>query len=180
MVTGKGLFVTGTDTGVGKTQISAALVHHLVKAGYPIDVRKPAESACLKTRNGLTAQDALTLAQAAKSASTESICPYRFESAVSTARASELSGHSLLLGMLQHACHSEHFVIVEGAGGWYSPIAKDGLNADLAGLLRWPVLLVAADRLGCINHILLCLETMRQRKLTCVAVVLNQTQAQQP
>jgi len=68
--------------------------------------------------------------------------------------------------------------LVEGAGGFYSPLAADGLNADLAVALQLPLILVVADRLGCINHCLLSLEAIAHRGLHTVAIILNQTETE--
>ena len=75
---------------------------------------------------------------------------------------------------------AQDFLLVEGAGGFYSPLCEDGLNADLAECLALPVLLVVADRLGCINHCLLSLEAIARHGLSVQAIVLNQTQPPAP
>ena len=86
----------------------------------------------------------------------------------------------ITIEQLDQACKysGDGFVLVEGAGGFYSPLADDGLNADLAGALQLPVLLVANDRLGCINQILLTAESISNRGLKLAAVVLNAKEPQ--
>ncbi len=99
------------------------------------------------------------------------------EPALSPERAAALSGKTLTLDDVQAAClkgvADTDFLLVEGAGGFYSPLALGALNADLAAALSLPVLLVAADRLGTISHTLMAVEAIRRRGLTLAGVVLN-------
>lgn len=174
-----GLFVTGTDTGVGKTRITAILAHLLNDRGRVVRPRKPVESGCQLGDAGLIPEDAVSLQAAAKSDELLTIiCPYRFESALSPERAAALVGKSLTLEEVSAACRQgvteSDFLLVEGAGGFYSPLASGVLNADLAVALSLPVLLVAADRLGTIGHTLLAVEAIKRRGLTLAGVVLNQ------
>ena len=175
-----GVFITGTDTGVGKTRIGAALAHMLLGRGLSVRVRKPVESGCHKgTDNALVPQDAAVLRKAAGSTEPlEIICRYRLQAPLSPERAAELEGMTLDLGRLHTACMegigSDDFLLVEGAGGFYSPIARGALNADLASGLGLPVLVVAADRLGTLNHTMLTVEAVRMRGLTLAGLILNQ------
>jgi dethiobiotin synthetase len=174
-----GLFVTGTDTDVGKTQITAALARLLNERNVIVRPRKPVESGCRLDDADLIPADAITLQSAAKSDELLiNICPYRFESALSPELAAALVGVSLTLDEVCAACRQgvteADFLLVEGAGGFYSPLASGVLNADLAVALSLPVLLVAADRLGTIGHTLLTVEAIKRRGLTLAGVVLNQ------
>ena len=172
----EGLFITGTDTGIGKTWVGCHTAKALRQRGVKLQVRKPAESGCLMTASGLLPRDAQALRAASGSPEPlERICPYRFQAAVSPPRAAELEGRSLTLAMLIEACQRspDHWLMVEGAGGFYSPIAEDGVNADLAAALSLPLLVVAPDRLGVINQVLLTLEAARRRGLEVMAVFLN-------
>ena len=180
MTTLRGVFVTGTDTGVGKTYVGAVVIRCLRARGVSVVPRKPVESGCEGAGGELIPADGTVLHTAAGRPSTlDEVCPYRFEQPLSPARAARLEGLDLTIADLELACRhgvGEHdFLWVEGAGGFYSPLAGDGLNADLAACLGLPVLLVAADRLGCINHVLLTVEAIRTRELDLVAVMLNQT-----
>jgi dethiobiotin synthetase len=175
-----GVFITGTDTGVGKTWIGTALAYCLaVKYGLVVRPRKPVESGCLSNAGKLLPSDAAAL-QAAANASEplEQVCPYRLQAALSPERAALLEGVEIDLGKLAAACvngiSQGDFLLVEGAGGFFSPLAAGVLNADLAAILRLPVLLVAADRLGAINHTLLTLQAIEQRGLTLAGLILNQ------
>jgi dethiobiotin synthetase len=180
----KGLFITGTDTGVGKTHISCLLAQQLLGAGFTPIPRKPVESGCSRNADGqLVAADARALMQACEYPQPQSVvCPYPLQAAISPAEAARLQDESISLAQLQQACalaenetqNDSARLLVEGAGGFYSPLCADGLNADLAQRLKLPVLLVAEDKLGCINHILLSLQAIESRGLEVFAVVLNQ------
>ena len=179
----RGLFVTGTDTGVGKTHIAAKLAHLLNLRGLVVRPRKPVESGCLRDESGLIPADALMLLTASGNNETlADICPYRFESALSPERAAALAGQNLTLENVVAVCRqgvSENdFLIVEGAGGFYSPLASGVLNADLVVALSLPVLLIVPDRLGAINQALLAVEAIKHRGLKLAAVILNQVSPQ--
>ncbi len=175
----RGLFVTGTDTGVGKTHIAANLAHLINRRGWVVRPRKPVESGCLSCQGELIPADAATLQIAADSDEhLTQICPYRYESALSPERAATLAGQNLTLENIVTVCREgvaeTDFLLVEGAGGFYSPLASRVLNADLAVALSLPVLLVVTDRLGAINQTLLAVEAIKNRGLTIAAVILNQ------
>ncbi|MDI1291906.1 MAG: dethiobiotin synthase [Methylobacter sp.] len=173
-----GLFVTGTDTGIGKTRITAALARLLSERNLIVRPRKPVESGCRREGDRLVPEDARTLQAAARSDEPlERICPYSFEPALSPERAAALAGTSLTLDEIRAAClqgvAENDFLLVEGAGGFYSPLTSGVLNADLAAALSLPVLLVTADRLGCIGHTLMAVEAINRRGLVLAGVVLN-------
>ncbi len=167
----KGLFITGTDTDVGKTYVTSLLAQQLQGVGLSVSTRKPVASGCAQG-----CIDAEILAQATGEDSYV-VCPYRFAPAISPERAIRLVGQIITLADCAAVCNnSAHFTLVEGAGGWLSPLCSDGDNADLAQRLALPVLLVASNRLGCINQTRLTLQAIEQRGLTCIAIVLNDTQ----
>lgn len=177
----QGLFITGSDTGVGKTQVGAVLAHGLHQQGVTVRVRKPIESGATATADGLLPEDAQLLNHAAGEPDPPGIvCRYPLAAVASPQRAAALEGKSYRLQQLQQAClqglDPGDYVLIEGAGGFNSPLCDDGLNADLAQSLGLPVLLVVTDRLGCINHTLLTLEAIAGRGLTTAAIALNQTQ----
>lgn len=178
----KGLFITGTDTDVGKTYIACALARALTANNINVVPRKPVESGCQRQGHKLIPADALALKQAAEyTGELDLVCPYRFEPAISPDRAAMLAKTPLTIEQLKVACLNEvhpdtDFLLVEGAGGFYSPMCSDGLNADLAQALDLPVILVAEDRLGCINQILLSLEAIIARGLSAEAIILNRIQ----
>jgi len=112
------------------------------------------------------------------------ICPFPFEATVSAERAAHLAGTRLSLDDLVSACRAGvgagDFLLVEGAGGLLSPLAERATAADLARALGLPVLLVVPDRLGCLNHALLCTEALTARGLRCAAIVLNRLSPSHP
>lgn len=173
----RGIFVTGTDTDVGKTYVATLLASQLTANGFKVVPRKPIESGCQSKDGELIPADASALKTAANyHGDLLEVCPYRFEPALSPVRAAQLTEQTVTIEQLSHACtHNTNndFVIVEGAGGFYSPLAEDGLNADLAETLQLPLILVASDKLGCINQILLTAEAIANRGLKLAAVVLN-------
>ncbi|GAB6194862.1 dethiobiotin synthase [Lysobacter xanthus] len=176
----RGLFVTGTDTGVGKTRVSTALAHALAARGVDVRVRKPVESGAPDGPDGPLPQDASALRLAAGAReSLATICPFALRAALSPERAAALEGIELELAALADAAVQgvgpSGLALVEGAGSFYSPIARGALNADLAQALGLPVLVVAADRLGTIGHTLLTVEAVRARGLVVAGVVLSQT-----
>lgn len=182
LLQGNGMFMTGTDTGVGKTWVSVRLIHALRALGLELIPRKPVESGWA---DDVTTTDAWRLANAAglsldghqQTAILDKVCPYRFRAALAPPRAALLEGQELRIKNLANTCPtrvaSGQALLVEGAGGFYSPIAHDGLNADLAQVLGLPIILVAEDRVGCLNHILLVAEAIKRRSLTLAGVILN-------
>lgn len=178
-----GIFVTGTDTGVGKTHVGTRLVQALRAQGLRVAVRKPVESGCARGPQGLEPADARALRAAAGDwEPMEQVCRFRLRAPLSPERAARMEGLELRIDQLAAHCpgaaDSPDFLLVEGAGGFYSPLAADGLNADLAQRLGLPVLLVVGDRLGCINHALLTLEAVERRGLRTAAVVVNRPGAE--
>lgn len=175
----KGIFITGTDTDVGKTYVGAQLVSLLHDNDIKAVPRKPIESGCIRIGSELEPADARHYFEAAKQKyPLTEICPFRFEAAISPQRAARLSNQLVFLTELVNSCTTnvtdDNFLIVEGAGGFYSPLCENGKNADLAKKLNLPVLLIANDQLGCINHILLTMEAIANQGLVLIAVILNQ------
>ena len=170
----QGLFITGTDTGVGKTRVATALAHAFTARGVRVHARKPVESG-VDARVGPL--DAQALHEAAGAHETlDRVCPLRLRAPLSPERAARLEGIVLELDDLVASVKAgvdDGFTLVEGAGGFLSPIARGALNADLAQALRLPVLIVAADRLGTLNHTLLTVEAVRARGLEVAGIVLN-------
>ena len=173
----QGIFITGTSTGVGKTHTGVLLARALVDRKITVIPRKPVESGCARIDDKLIPADAEALVQAtAYQGGLARVCPYRFQPPISPARAARLAGQSLTTKELVDACAPDSpggFTLVEGAGGFYSPLAEDGLNADLAVALQLPVLLVAENSLGVLNQVLLNVEAIKARGLRLVGVVLN-------
>ncbi|CAC9593082.1 Dethiobiotin synthase BioD (EC 6.3.3.3) [uncultured Gammaproteobacteria bacterium] len=170
----KGLFVSGSGTEVGKTFIAERLVRLLSKT-RSVAVRKPIESDCKTLDEQLVTKDAVALQKASNVAEDiNRICCYQFTQCCSGESASSASGVTIGLTDLVKACQSDHYVMVEGAGGLLSPIAQDTLNIDLATALQLPLVLVVKDELGAVNQALLVIKAAEQYKLEIACVVLNQ------
>lgn len=153
----RGIFVTGTDTGVGKTVIACALVRGLRQCGLRVAVMKPVASGARHTPEGLRNEDALALIEAAASPAVyEDVNPYCFQPPVSPHIAAKEANVQIDVGMIrakfmQQAAGAD-WVVVEGAGGWHAPLSEHQTMADLAWQLSIPALLVVGLRLGCLNH----------------------------
>ena len=173
----KGVFVTGSNTGVGKTTVAVEIVRHISQT-RDVKVRKPVETGCEIRNQNFMPNDAIALSSACQlQEPLNKVCPYCFEAEASAEFASTTSGEKLTLKDLVLACKQdidESFVLVEGAGGLYSPIAEAARNVDLAIKLQLPLLIVVLDELGAISQALLTLEAAKINKLTVACVVLNQ------
>ncbi|MCW9046553.1 MAG: dethiobiotin synthase [Gammaproteobacteria bacterium] len=177
----KGLFVTGTDTNVGKTYIACQIASALKQKNINVIPRKPVETGCELINGVLLADDANLLLKASQSTSSlNDVCAYRFTQAISPKVAAKLSGEPLSLKQLNTACikniSDNDFLLVEGAGGFYSPICENALNADLAGELNLPIILVAEDRVGAVNQVLLTIDAIEKYQLAICAIILNSTE----
>lgn len=177
-----GYFITGSDTDAGKTYITCQLIRQLRQRQKKIEVRKPAESGCREDANGkLIAADAMLLSDANDhSQSMETIAPFRFRAALAPHRAARLDGTQLFLSDLVEACEYDvgcDLFIVEGAGGFYSPLAEDALNADLACALKLPLIIVINDRIGAVNQALMTVAAVENRQLPIAAIIMNQVEA---
>ena len=172
----KGVFVTGSNTGVGKTTVAVEIVRYISQT-REVKVRKPVETNCELSGQSYAPKDAIALSAACKQQELlEKVCPYCFEIEASAEMASHESGKKLALEDLVAACKSEineSFVVVEGAGGLYSPIAEASLNIDLAIRLQLPLLIVIRDELGAISQALLTLEAAKNNNLKVACVILN-------
>ena len=177
-----GYFITGSDTDVGKTYIGCELLRQLRQHACQLEVRKPAESGCKPDAHGeLIATDAQQLNAANLQAEDMNrVAPNRFRAALAPHRAARLEGKVVKMANLIEVCsrdNIDHLLIVEGAGGFYSPLAEDGLNADLASVLQLPVIIVVSDRVGAVNQALLTIQAVESRHLTIAAIILNRVQA---
>lgn len=181
-----GVFMIGTDTDIGKTWIGVQLLQHLRTAGHHITPRKPVESGWPQPPATPESTDANQLLQACNDPqqTLDQVCPNRFREPLSPPRAARLEGVKLTIQDLAAQCRQhlteDSFLYVEGAGGCYSPLAEDGLNADLAAALNLPVILVSEDRVGCINHILLTVEALQARQLNIAGIILNPIPGRNP
>ncbi|MGM0540804.1 MAG: dethiobiotin synthase [Pseudomonadota bacterium] len=172
-----GLFITGTDTDVGKTYVAGCIALSLREQGFTVAPRKPIASGCLvQTDGSLLSEDALFLQQSTNTKDTlQTICPYQFEPAISPHTAIKQANLDIKISDLVKACDvpDNEFALVEGAGGFYSPLTLDGLNKDLAAELAYQVILVVANRLGCINQALLTIAAIEQAGLDLHSIIVN-------
>jgi dethiobiotin synthetase len=173
----KGLLITGTDTGVGKTQVTAMLAVALQKRGLRVGVMKPAETGCPVENGQLQPQDSLFLRQISGcTAAPELVTPYAFLEPLAPAIAAQHEGKCIDLDHLA-CCYEElarehDIILVEGAGGLLVPLTRQENFLDLAARLNLPILVVARNILGTINHTALTVMVASQR-CPVLGIVLN-------
>ncbi len=172
------LFVTGTDTGVGKTRVAAALCRALAARGIRVAAMKPVASGCTQTPEGLRNEDALALLAAMNvRAHYREVNPYAFAPAIAPHIAAREAGVDIDFAVLDRAyarlAVQSQFLIVEGAGGWLAPLDASRGFADLAAHWQIDVVLVVGLRLGCLNHALLTAESIERRGLRLRGWVAN-------
>jgi len=175
---GNGLFITGTDTGVGKTFFTCALAALLKSYGYKVGVMKPAETGCVEKDGTLVPVDAGRLKDASGCAEPiEMICPYRLPEPLAPSIAAERAGITIdvdhLLAVYREISAKQDITLVEGAGGLMVPLVPSFTFADFARVAKLPLIVVAANKLGLINHLLLTLEHASCKGLHMVGYVLN-------
>jgi len=159
-VNARGVFITGTDTGVGKTVVATGLVRALVAQGRRVAVMKPIASGSERTSEGLRNEDALALMAVSNVLAPYAIVnPYCFEPPISPHIAADDVGIRIDLAQIRRSFESlaerSDWLVAEGAGGWLAPIGAATSIRDLAQTLHLPVVMVVGLRLGCINHALL-------------------------
>ncbi|MFO0423541.1 MAG: dethiobiotin synthase [Planctomycetia bacterium] len=175
-MTRRGLFVTGTDTDVGKTAVACAIARQLVAAGKRVGVYKPVASGA-----GPAASDVMRLWEAAGRPLTPAqVCPQSFAAPIAPPRSARAEGRvideRLLRDGLEPWWAASDIVVVEGAGGLFSPLGDTLLNVDLARQLGLPLVVVDAARLGAIGRTLTTVTAARASGLAVAAVVLSHTQ----
>jgi dethiobiotin synthetase len=163
----RGLFVTGTDTGVGKTRVAVALIHTLCAQGLRVAAMKPVAAGSVA---GELNEDVVALMQATNvEADVRDVNPYAFEQPIAPHLAAHLAGVRIELSVIVEAYSRlaavADVVVVEGAGGWRVPLNEREDMADLAQALGLPIVLVVGLRLGCLNHALLTAESIVHRHL---------------
>jgi dethiobiotin synthetase len=171
-------FITGTDTGVGKTRIAAALCHALAGRRISVAAMKPVASGCAVTPEGLRNDDALALLAAMTvRARYSDVNPYAFAPAIAPHIAAQEAGVGIDFEVLDRAFErlrmQSQALVVEGAGGWLAPLDATRGFADLAAHWRMDVILVVGMRLGCLNHALLTAESIERRGLRLGGWVAN-------
>ncbi|MCC4599020.1 dethiobiotin synthase [Xanthomonas melonis] len=176
-------YVTGTDTGIGKTMASTALLHALRARGHTAVGMKPVASGCDHTPQGWRNEDALAL-QAASNPQPDyaTLNPYALPAPLAPELAAAEVGVSLSLEPLVHAFAQlraqAQQVVVEGVGGWAAPLSAALDQADLVRALRLPVVLVVGVRLGCINHARLTAAAIAADGVECIGWIANEVDPQ--
>jgi dethiobiotin synthetase len=173
-----GLFVTGTDTGVGKTYVSTGIATALTCRGVDVGVMKPAETGCSLRAGRLIPRDALRMMKSACVKDPLSLVnPYRFRKPLAPAVAADLEGKLIdpakIINAFQLLSNRHDFMIVEGAGGIMVPLTGTYTYLDLAKKLDLPVLIVARPGIGTINHTMLTIGALKGRKIEIAGIVIN-------
>jgi dethiobiotin synthetase len=174
----KGIFVTGTDTEIGKTCCSLGLITCLQQAGYRVAAMKPVASGCEQTAAGLRNEDAILLSQCASfSLAYQQVNPYALRLPIAPHIAAAVQGIEMQPAVIKAAFDALSIladaVVVEGVGGWTVPINANQTMADVAISLGLPVVLVVGLRLGCLNHALLTAAAIMQTGLPLVGWIAN-------
>ncbi len=174
----KGIFITGTDTGVGKTFVAVGLLMALREMGYRVCPMKPLETGC-KIRNGrLIPQDVLRLMKASGvKEPVERINPYRFRHPLAPSVAAVIEGKSItrqkILSAYRSILNRYDLIVVEGAGGIMVPVYKEYLFLHMVKDMNLPLIIVSKPALGTINHTLLTIEVARRAAIEVVGVIIN-------
>jgi dethiobiotin synthetase len=174
----KGFFLTGTDTGVGKTFVARALIRALAREGVAVAGMKPVAAGAEQTPQGLRNEDALALLEAGNvAAQYDEVNPYCLPAPVSPHIAAREAGITIdinnVLRAFEALASRSDRVVVEGAGGWLVPLSDRHTLADLAIALHLPVVMVVGLRLGCLNHALLTAQAISASGLTLAGWIGN-------
>ena len=173
-----GFFITGTDTGVGKTLVCCALLHRFAALGKSVVGMKPVAAGAARSAGGLINADVAMLRAASNvEASLALTNPYCFEPPLAPHLAAELAGVAIdlttITGAYARLAAAADMVIVEGVGGFCVPLNRSDDSAGLAQRLGLPVILVVGMRLGCLNHALLTAQAIRARRLRLAGWIAN-------
>lgn len=172
-----GIFITGTDTSVGKTAVAAGLAGALGLRGYRVGVMKPVQSGAAVRNGELYSQDAEFLMAVTGTVDVELVCPVLLKEALAPGVAARIEGKDIDLSLIKDAYTTLErrydIVIVEGAGGIAVPLKDKFLISDLITYLGIPAIIVARTGLGTINHTLLTIEHAKNSGISIVGVVMN-------
>lgn len=180
-----GFFITGTDTGIGKTTVACGLLQAWSAAGYTTQAIKPVAAGCDETADGLRNGDALALMAAmTEPLAYDRVNPVALKAAIAPHIAAGHEGIDLCVADLLAHCQPllplADITVIEGAGGWRVPLNAHETLADLARALGLPVIMVVGMRLGCLNHALLTAEAIAADGLTLAGWVANGMEAGMP
>lgn len=178
-----GLFITGTDTGVGKTYVTAMIASRLYAEGVKVGTYKPACSGSMLGEDGRPVWDDIEALRRATGDrfDRQRISPQRFSAPLAPPVAAGLEGRIVDAGLLRTGAYwwedQSEFLLIEGVGGWLCPLTDSETVADLAVDLRVPLLIVARASLGTISHTLLTVEAVQSRNVPIAGIVLSETVA---
>ena len=174
----KGFLITGTDTDVGKTWFMLKFGELLKEYKFKFHFLKPVESGCEDQDNNIIPKDAQQFSKL-ENTPLSNICKFMFKAYASPPRAAKLENKSIELDDILNFINEKKnidndcFNLIEGCGGFFSPIANNKLTSDLAERLDLPVILVVNNKLGCINHTLLSIEAIERLNLNIKFIILN-------
>lgn len=174
----RGIFITGTDTGVGKTFVAVGILRALREKGLNVCPMKPVETGCRKIKGKLIPQDTLRLIRASDvKEPIDLINPYAFKHPLAPSVAAELEGAVIrkkkILSAYDYLLNKYELIVIEGAGGIMVPIYKRYSFLDLIKDLDVPIIIVSRPGLGTINHTLLTIETAKKRGIKILGVIIN-------
>lgn len=174
----KGIFITGTDTGVGKTFVAVGLITTLKNLGFRVCPMKPVETGCRMRKGKLVPGDSLRLIKSAHTDDPlDTINPYRFRHPLAPSIAAELEGalisRNKIFSTYKKLSDKYDITIVEGAGGIMVPLYKRYLYRDLIKDLSLPIIIVSRPYLGTVNHTVLTIEAARNRGIDIIGVIIN-------
>jgi len=184
-LTTPGLFVTGTDTAVGKTLITAAICRALCERGWRVGAFKPVASGCQRRGDALVNEDAAALhASIGGGFDAQLVCPVRYEPAVAPAVAAEMTGRPLDWSAVRHAIaqldREADRLVVEGVGGLLAPLDGDLTVLDLIVAMALPVVVVCRANLGTLNHTAMTVRLLRDAGCRVVGLIMNGDDSQRP
>ena len=182
---GKGWFIAGTDTGVGKTLVAVALTRALIARGLRVAVMKPVAAGAIDTPSGPRNEDALELLAASNVPATyDDVNPCLLATPASPHLAARHAGVSIrpepILGAQRRLAAMSDCLVVEGAGGWLAPISATETMGELAEKIGLPAILVVGLRLGCLNHALLTRAAIRSQGIPFAGWIANRMRAEMP
>ncbi len=174
----KGVFITGTDTGVGKTRVTLGIMSAIQSTGLSVCGMKPLASGASEINGVLLNEDARSIQrQASKHIDYQHINPYVYQLPIAPHLAAEKAGECIdidkIIGAYKKIGSLSDYIVVEGVGGWRVPVNNNKTLADLVRALKLPVIIVVGIRLGCINHALLSAEAIKADGLTLFGWVAN-------
>jgi dethiobiotin synthetase len=174
----RGIFITGSDTGVGKTVVAAGLAALLRKNGLDVGVMKPISTGCISRRGERIAFDARFLLRAAGVEDPiDLVCPYRLKTPAAPLVAAEQEGITIDLDRIEKTyrqlSNRHRVILVEGIGGLLTPITPTATVIDLAHRLQLPLIIVSSTRLGTLNHTLLTVRWAQQTGAIVLGVIFN-------